>query len=70
MTPPISVLSATAKAISLRSSSTARSVSPAPSSCPIRIEIALPVAKKAQKKRLEIVEEMFSAEMTSNPRTE
>ena len=70
MTAPTAVHSTTAKAMSLRSSSTARSVWPEPSSCPTMIETVVPMERKAQKKRFEIVMEMFSAETTSSPRTE
>ena len=56
--------------MSFRSSSTARSSSPAPSSWPIMMEMALPEAMKAQKKRLPTVLEILKAETTSRPRRE
>ena len=70
MMTPTPAQRATEKAMSFRSSSTARSSSPAPSSCPTMMAMALPMERKAQKKRLETVEEMFTAETTSSPRME
>ena len=56
--------------MSLRSSSTARSSSPAPRSWPIMMEMELPMAMKAQKKRLPTVLEMLKEDTTSRPRRE
>ena len=70
MTRPTAVHRRTEKAMSLRSSSTARSSSPAPSSWPTMMEVALPMERKAQKKRLDTVDEIFCAETTSSPRME
>ena len=70
ITRPTTVHSATEKAMSLRSSSTARSSSPAPRIWPTMMEMALPMERKAQKKRFETVEEMFVADTTSSPRME